>query len=504
MKGGPVTRSSSLPRARGGRSDRGRLHRRFDAPADGGRHARCLSVRGAADRGPDAQCASPPQPDATSPDVGAADPARARRLVHGGSDPRVRADRGRSRGAASRGSVHRGATWRLPRHGPGMPGAPDRGRRGTPLGDPAARPRSPPTSRDRPRSTSAGATVAAGRLIGSGRTWLRLTIGFRQGGSATYYWRLDVPESTVPRSAPSHAHGTLRRASEPSRPGRSPPQPDSWPASRSGVAARRTSSTEPRLDGLPPRRDSVNRRMWRARPRTVPRVRGTWAARADVLGRDARLTARSGSATGARTATAPTWTERTTTALASGGGRSPARTAHSSRRWDPGGGRFAVLAGDLDADPRLTLVDPATGTAVEIDLGQPVAAAPPAWVGADLVAVVTGPDDAPTSILVEREDRRRCHRGRAGARLVATSADGKTVAVARSRRHARSSSAPRRRGWQVVGRRSRSSTRPRQAVAATSLAARRDGRPPGRRLARQSGGTVRIESLRAPRASGSP
>ena len=44
--------------------------------------------------------------------------------------------------------------------------------------------------------------------------------------------------------------------------------------------------------------------------------------------------------------------------------RRPARTAtrsrarSTSRRWDPEGGRFAALAGDLDAEPRLTLIDP--------------------------------------------------------------------------------------------------------------------------------------------------
>ena len=51
--------------------------------------------------------------------------------------------------------------------------------------------------------------------------------------------------------------------------------------------------------------------------------------------------------------------------------------------WDPEGGRFATLAGDLDAEPRLTLVDPTTQSGFEIELGRPVIAAPPVWVGPD-------------------------------------------------------------------------------------------------------------------------
>ena len=97
--------------------------------------------------------------------------------------------------------------------------------------------------------------------------------------------------------------------------------------------------------------------------------------------------------------------------------------------WDPEGGRFATLAGDLDAEPRLTLVDPTTQSGFEIELGRPVIAAPPVWVGPDLVAVVVGTDAAPGSILVDTTTGEATD-GPTGARLLASSADGRTVAVA--------------------------------------------------------------------------
>ena len=96
--------------------------------------------------------------------------------------------------------------------------------------------------------------------------------------------------------------------------------------------------------------------------------------------------------------------------------------------WDPEGGRVAALAGPLDADPRLVLIDPSVDSAFEIDLGQPVTAAPPAWVGPDVVAIVTGPDDAPTSILVDTTSGDGTP-GPSGARLLASSADGKMLAA---------------------------------------------------------------------------
>jgi hypothetical protein len=97
--------------------------------------------------------------------------------------------------------------------------------------------------------------------------------------------------------------------------------------------------------------------------------------------------------------------------------------------WDPAGTGFAVLAGGLDADPRLVLVDPSSGTAVEQTLDPPVVPAPPAWVGGDRVLLVTGTDDALTSTVIDTASG-DASAGPDGARLVATSADARIVAVA--------------------------------------------------------------------------
>ena len=95
--------------------------------------------------------------------------------------------------------------------------------------------------------------------------------------------------------------------------------------------------------------------------------------------------------------------------------------------WDPGGVRYAVLAGGLDADPRLVVADPETGTAVEHLLDPPVVPAPPAWLGDDRILIVTGTDDALTSSVVDTTSG-DASAGPDGARLVATSrgrADGR-------------------------------------------------------------------------------
>jgi hypothetical protein len=97
--------------------------------------------------------------------------------------------------------------------------------------------------------------------------------------------------------------------------------------------------------------------------------------------------------------------------------------------WDLDGGRVAAVAGDFDADPRLALIDPSGWTASEIELGRPVGHAPPTWVGPDLVAIVTGTDEAPTSVLVDTVTS-AVTAGPSGARLLATSADGTTLAAA--------------------------------------------------------------------------
>ena len=158
--------------------------------------------------------------------------------------------------------------------------------------------------------------------------------------------------------------------------------------------------------------------------------------------------------------------------------------------WDPEGGRVAALAGALDADPRLVLVDPSVDSAFEIDLGRPVAAAPPAWVGPDLVAIVTGPGDAPTSILVDTTSGDTTP-GPSGARLLATSADGETVAAVEPGAEpvvVRTTAAWLDRGGAIVA----SVDPPEGAVAVTSMALDATGD----RLAvawLEQGGTIRIE-----------
>ncbi len=103
--------------------------------------------------------------------------------------------------------------------------------------------------------------------------------------------------------------------------------------------------------------------------------------------------------------------------------------------WDPVGTGFATLAGGLDTDPRLVLVDPKSRTAVEVVLEAPVVPAPPAWLGKDRVLVVTGTDDALTSSIIDTTSGDAAA-GPAGARLVASSADARIVAVAGAGRDA--------------------------------------------------------------------
>jgi hypothetical protein len=98
--------------------------------------------------------------------------------------------------------------------------------------------------------------------------------------------------------------------------------------------------------------------------------------------------------------------------------------------WDPEGGVFATLAGDLlSPDPiRLVLIDPSVSTAFELELDRAVVAAPPAWIGADRVVVVTGDAGSPTSVIVDTTTSEVAD-GPAGARLIATSANGRRTAT---------------------------------------------------------------------------
>jgi hypothetical protein len=157
--------------------------------------------------------------------------------------------------------------------------------------------------------------------------------------------------------------------------------------------------------------------------------------------------------------------------------------------WDPGGFRFAALAGQLDTAPRLVIADPETGIAADDALAAPVVPAPPAWLGDDRIAVVTGTDEALTTAIVATATGDAVP-GPDGARLLATSADARTIAVARPGREpvtVRVTS-----DWLAGGGPTLASIDPPdKAVAVTALALDADGS----RLAvawLTEGGTVRV------------
>jgi hypothetical protein len=98
--------------------------------------------------------------------------------------------------------------------------------------------------------------------------------------------------------------------------------------------------------------------------------------------------------------------------------------------WDPEGGRFATLAGDLLAGDRIriVLIDPSVGAAFEIPIDRSVVAAPPTWIGADRLMVVTGDGAAPLATIVDTTTGSLSD-GPSGARLVAASANGRRIAT---------------------------------------------------------------------------
>ena len=98
--------------------------------------------------------------------------------------------------------------------------------------------------------------------------------------------------------------------------------------------------------------------------------------------------------------------------------------------WDPEGGRYATLSGDLlvGEDVRVVLVDPSVSTAFEIPLEQSVVAAPPAWIDSDRFVVVTGDAGDPTATIVDAETGELSD-GPPGSRLIATSANGRRIAT---------------------------------------------------------------------------
>jgi len=108
----------------------------------------------------------------------------------------------------------------------------------------------------------------------------------------------------------------------------------------------------------------------------------------------------------------------------------PERGPDSFATWDPGGGRYATLSGDLltGDDIRVVLVDPSVSTAFEIPLDRSVVAAPPAWIDSDRLVVVTGDAGEPTATIVDAETGELSD-GPPGARLIATSANGRRIAT---------------------------------------------------------------------------
>jgi hypothetical protein len=98
--------------------------------------------------------------------------------------------------------------------------------------------------------------------------------------------------------------------------------------------------------------------------------------------------------------------------------------------WDPEGGRFATLAGDLPSGGaiRVVLIDPSVSTAFEIEIDRPVVAAPPVWIDPDRLVLVTGDTGAPLATIVDTTTSESTD-GPSGARLLATSADGSRIAT---------------------------------------------------------------------------
>jgi len=98
--------------------------------------------------------------------------------------------------------------------------------------------------------------------------------------------------------------------------------------------------------------------------------------------------------------------------------------------WQPGGGRYAALGGDLLSDDPIAvvLIDPSVSTAFDIPVGRDVVAAPPAWIDDDRLVVVTGDAGSPTSAVVDTTNGDVTD-GPKGARLIAASANGKRVAT---------------------------------------------------------------------------
>ena len=185
----------------------------------------------------------------------------------------------------------------------------------------------------------------------------------------------------------------------------------SWSASLSSARAR-TGHRRPK-----PRRTACSRS---SPTRTAPRSSaGTTPARNRSRSPSPRAT-RPGSPPGWPASSPRPWPMarwRPATRSISANGSSGARSSRSARpatpnagpdtfaTWDPEGGRYATLSGDLlvGDDVRVVLVDPSVSTAFEIPLEQSVVAAPPAWIDSDRFVVVTGDAGEPTATIVDAE-----------------------------------------------------------------------------------------------------
>jgi hypothetical protein len=98
--------------------------------------------------------------------------------------------------------------------------------------------------------------------------------------------------------------------------------------------------------------------------------------------------------------------------------------------WDPEGGRFATITGDLPggADVELTLIDPSARSAFIVALDRPLLPSAPVWLDGERVALVGGSTSEPVSVIVDTTTGEAID-GPAGDRRLATSADGSVIAT---------------------------------------------------------------------------
>lgn len=96
--------------------------------------------------------------------------------------------------------------------------------------------------------------------------------------------------------------------------------------------------------------------------------------------------------------------------------------------WDQGGGRFAALTGDIPGggDVTLLLIDPGAGTFTKVPLQRRLLLAPPVWLDANRLLLLTGSTTDPAAIVVDTTTG-KVTKGPAGERRLATSGNGKVI-----------------------------------------------------------------------------